>query len=255
MDSKPKNNQPLGVQHKFKRLYDLGADRMAVIDMMLTNGDSTQKVVEKIQIDWNECAGVKSPTLDKQLQRYRKNIVEPRLIIATENAHAAGVATSEGMKKFRDQVDVMDKLNQSINMQWSRIEKAYAKEQLKGNTGKLDPNLSKELRPFTDMCRVLSALQLETGVVRRIPKQVQGFFQQLDSNELQEFRIEMTTNDDTLKALATLKQVIQEAAGEIIDGDYLPVTPQFKTISGPDAEAVESESSGDDSSDAPDDTT
>ena len=93
------------------------------------------------------------------------------------------------------------------------------------------------------MCRVLAGLQLETGVVRRVPKQVQGFFQQLNSNELQEFRIEITQNDETLKALATLKDVLEEAAGEIIDGDYLPVTPQLKAISGPDAEIVESDPS------------
>ena len=97
-------------------------------------------------------------------------------------------------------------------------------------------------------------MQLETGIVRRIPKQVQGFFQQLDSSELLEFRVEMTQNDTTLKALATLKQVIQDAAGDIIDGDYLPVTPPLKEISGPDAEAVESGSSGDDPSDSSDDT-
>ena len=232
-------SQPSGFKHKYKRLYDLGADRMAVIDMMLTSGDSTQKVVEKIQLEWNECAGVKSPTLDKQLQRYRKDIVEPRLIMATENAVAAGVSTSKGMRRFREQVDVMEKLNQSINMQWARIEKAYAKEQAKGIDGKLDQNINRELRPFTDMCRVLAGLQLETGVVRRIPKQVQGFFQQLDSNELQEFRVEMTQNDETLKALATLKDVLQEAAGEIIDGEYIPVTPTIKTIPAPDAEVVE----------------
>jgi len=236
-------DQPTGSKNKFKRLYDLGADRMAVIDMMLTNGDSTQTVVEKIQIEWNACANVKGPTLDKQLQRYRKNIVEPRLIIATENAVAAGVVTSQGMKKFREHVDVMTRLDELINMQTERVRKAYAKEQLKGADGKLDQTINRELRPLTDMCRVLAGLQLETGVVRRVPKQVQGFFQQLDSNELQEFRIEMTENDDTLKALATLKDVIQEAAGEIIDGDYIPVTPQLEAIPAPDADAVESGSS------------
>jgi len=237
------SDQPAGVKHKFKRLYDLGADRMAVIDMMLTNGDSTQTVVEKIQIEWNTCAGVKGPTLDKQLQRYRKDIVEPRLIMATENAVAAGVSTSQGMKKFREQVDVMTKLNQSINMQWARIEKAYAKEQAKGIDGKLDQTINRELRPFTDMCRVLAGLQLETGALRRVPKQVQGFFQQLDTNELQDFRVEMTTNDETLKSLSMLKDVIQEATGEIIDGDYLPVTPTIKSIPAPDAEVVEPEPS------------
>lgn len=237
-------DQPQGFKHKYKRLYDLGADRMAVIDMMLTSGDSTQKVVEKIQIEWNDCAGVKSPTLDKQLQRYRRDILEPRLIMAAETAEAAGVPISQGMKKFRETVDVMDRLEELINMQTSRVRTAYKKEQAKVvKGGKLDPDIQRELRPLTDMCRVLAGLQLETGVVRRVPKQVQGFFQQLDSSELQEFRIEMTQNDTTLKALATLKEVIQESAGEIIDGNYLPVTPQIKAIPAPDADVVEPESS------------
>ena len=247
-------SQPAGFKNKYKRLYDLGADRMAVIDMMLTNGDLSSAVAERIQVEWNEYVSVKTATLEKQISRYRSDIVEPRLVMAAEIASASGVAVSKGMKKFREQVDVMDRLNQSINMQWARIEKAYATELL-NKEGKLDPNINKELRPFTEMCRVLAGLQLETGIVRRIPKQVQGFFQQLDSSELLEFRVEMTQNDTTLKALATLKQVIQDAAGDIIDGDYLPVTPQLKEISGPDAEAVESGSSGDDPSDSSDDTT
>lgn len=243
MTKKQDKSQPAGFKHKYKRLYDLGADRMAVIDMMLTSGDSTQKVVEKIQIEWNECADVKSPTLDKQLQRYRKDIVEPRLIMATEAAVASGVPTSQGMKRFREQVDVMARLDELINMQTERVRKAYAKEQLKGKDGKLDQNINRELRPLTDMCRVLAGLQLETGVVRRVPKQVQGFFQQLNSNELQEFRVEMTQNDETLKALATLKDVLEEAAGEIIDGDYIPVTPTIEALPAPDAEVVEPEPS------------
>ncbi len=255
MTKKIDKSQPTGFKYKYKRLYDLGADRMAMIDMMLTNGELASAVAERIQVEWKEYGSVKVATLEKQIARYKADIVEPRLVLAAENAAASGVSTSQAMKKFREQVDVMERLNQSINMQWARIEKAYAVEDAKGNLGKLDPNINKELRPFTDMCRVLAGLQLETGVVRRVPKQVQGFFQQLDSNELQEFRVEMTTNDTTLKALATLKQVIQEAAGEIIDGDYLPITPQLEAISGPDAEAVEPEPSGDDSSDAPDDTT
>lgn len=255
MTKKIDKSQPTGYKYKYKRLYDLGADRMAVIDMMLTNGDTTLAVAERIQGDWKQCLNVKTPTLEKQIGRYRGDIVEPRLIMATEAAVEAGVSISQGMKKFREHVDVMARLDELINMQTERVRKAYSKELLKGKDGKLDPNINKELRPLTDMCRVLAGLQLETGVVRRVPKQVQGFFQQLDSNELQEFRVEMTTNDDTLKALATLKDVIQEAAGEIIDGDYIPVTPQLKAISGPDAEALEPESSGDDPSDSSDDTT
>ena len=146
------------------------------------------------------------------------------------------------MKKFREQVDVMEKLNQSINMQWARIEKAYAKEYAKGKDGKLDPSINKELRPFTDMCRVLVGVQLETGVVRRVPKQVQGFFQQLDTNELQEFRMEMTQNDDTLKSLGIIKDVLQEAAKEAIDGEFIPSESLPTAIPAGDVEDMESES-------------
>lgn len=242
MTEKKNKDQPTGYKYKYKRLYDLGADHMAIIDSMLTNGDTTLSVAERIQGEWGSCGSVKTPTLDKQLQRYRKDILEPRLLMAAEIAEAAGVSMSKGMKKFREQVDVMDRLNQTINMQTQRIHKAYEEEARKGGKGKLDQNLNKELRVLTDMCKVLAGLQLETGVVRRVPKQVQGFFQQLNSNELKEFRVEMTQNDTTLKALATLKQVIQEAADEIIDGEYIPVTPQFETIPAPDAEIVEPES-------------
>lgn len=243
MTKKIDKDQPTSYKYKYKRLYDLGADRVAIIDSMLTSGDSTMSVVDRIQVDWKECTSVKVPTLDKQLQRYRKDIIEPRLLLAVERAEEAGVSISKGMKTFREHVDVIARLEEFVNMQGARIRSAYTKEKLKGKDGKLNPEINRELRPFTDMCRVLAGLQLETGVVRRVPRQVQGFLQQLDPSELKDFRVEMTTNDDTLKALNTLAQVIEEAAGEIIDGDYLPVTPQLETVPSLDADDVETESS------------
>jgi len=86
MIKKQDKEQPTGYKFKYKRLYDLGADRMAVIDMMLTNGDSPQTVVEKIQGDWGECAEVKGPTLDKQLQRYRR-VWEVKMLPSTESTN------------------------------------------------------------------------------------------------------------------------------------------------------------------------
>lgn len=234
--------QPKGYAYKYKRLYDLGSDRMDAIDSALTKGETTMAVAEKIQFEWNQCTSVKIGTLDKQISRYRKDILEPRLIAAANAAADKSTSISKELKAYNEQVDVMDKLNDSITMQWARIQKAYAKEAGKGPDGKLDPTINKELRPFTDMCRVLAGLQLETGVVRRVPKQVQGFWQQLTSDEVQEFRLEMTQNDDTLKSLGMIKDVLQEAAQEIIDGEYVPVEPTVGAVPISDDEDMESES-------------
>lgn len=231
--------QPKGYSYKYKRLYDLGSDRMDAIDNMLTKGESPMAVAEHIQFEWNQCTSVKITTLEKQIHRYRKDIHEPRLIAAANAAAEKSTTISKELKAYNDQVDVMDKLNESINMQWARIQKAYVKEASKGADGKLDPTINKELRPFTDMCRVLAGLQLETGVVRRVPKQVQGFWQQLTSDEVQEFRLEMTQNDETLKSLGVIKDVLQEAAVEIIDGEYLPVEPSVESVPISDGEDLE----------------
>jgi len=236
---KPPIEQPTGYTHKYKRLYDLGSDRMGIIDSMLTAGDSSMSIAEKVQDEWNQCPQVKINTLEKQIRRYRNEILEPKLALAAANASQEGTTIPAAMKKFQEQVDVMEKLNDAINMQWARIQKAFAEEDRKGDKGKLDIAISKELRPFTDMCRVLAGLQLETGVVRRVPKQVQGFFQNLDSGELQEFRMEMTRNDETLKTLGQIKDVLQEAAGEIVDGDYVPLESESPKLSVDDEEAVE----------------
>lgn len=233
--------QPKGFTYKYKRLYDLGSDRMGVIDTMLTEGKSTLAVAEHIQFEWNACTSVKIGTLEKQLLRYRKDILEPKLVLAANRASDEGTTITAQMGKFSEQVDVMDKLNESITMQWARIQKMYAREAAKGDAGKIDPNINKELRPFTDMCRVLAGLQLETGVVRRVPKQVQGFFQQLTSDEVQEFRLEMTSNDETLKSLGIIKDVLQEAGSKIIDGEYAPVESDTGELPANNGEAVEPE--------------
>ena len=239
--TKKKTDQPKGYTYKYKRLYDLGSDRMGIIDSKLTNGDSTMSIAEHIQFEWNACASVKIATLDRQLQRYRKDILEPRLVAAANNATENGTKITKEMKAFKEGVDVQDLLTQSVTMQWARISKSYAREAAKGPDGKLDPNINKELRPFTDMCRVLANLQLETGVLRRVPKQVQGFFQQLSGDEVQEFRLEMTSNDETLKSLGLIKNVLQDAAKEIDDGEYVPVEPSLGSVSTSDGEDMEPE--------------
>lgn len=242
-DEKAKDQeQPKGHTYKYKRLYDLGSDRLAIIESMLTNGDSPATVAEHIQIDWNECTSVKLGTLEKQIQRYRNDVLEPKLLVAAENAASKGTAVSQQMKRFRDSVDVKSKLNEGISMQWERIQRAYTKEALKGPDAKLDPTINKELRPFTDMCRALATLQLETGELRRVPKQVQGFFAQLAPDELKEFQLEMTQNDETLKSLGMIKDVLQEAASEIIDAELIPVEPESEPVPASDAEDMETSS-------------
>lgn len=238
-EDKKDQEQPKGYTYKYKRLYDLGSDRLSIIESMLTNGDSPATVAEHVQQDWGECMSVKHGTLEKQIARYRSDVLEPKLVLAAEAAAAKGTAVSKQMKKFKSNVDVKEKLNAGIAMQWERIERAYTKESLKGPDAKLDPTINKELRPFTDMCRALATLQLETGDLRRVPKQVQGFFAQLKPEELTEFRLEMEQNDETLKSLGMIKDVLQEAAAEIIDGELVPVEPESPAIPTGDVEDLE----------------
>lgn len=236
-----KGEQPMGYTYKYKRLYDLGSDRLGIVEAMLTNGDSPMTVAEHIQQDWQECTEVKISTLEKQIQRYRADVLEPKLLMAAEKAVEKGGAVSKEMAKFREQVDVAQVLNEGLNMQWERIQKAYTKEALKGPDAKLDPAINKELRAFTDLARALATLQLETGVVRRVPKQVQGFFAQLNPEELKEFRLEMTQNDETLKSLGLIKDVLQEAAGELIDGELIPAESESSGVPDGDVEDLETQ--------------
>lgn len=242
-EAKPPIEQPTGFTYKYKRLYDLGSDRLGIIETMLTNGDSPATVATHVQVDWGQCQNVKHGTLEKQIFRYRTDVLDPKLVLAAENAVEKGITNTASMAKMRETVDVMEKLDEFIIMQGARIKKAYQKEALKGPDGKLDPAINKELRPFTDMCRVLAGLQLETGVVRRVPKQVQGFFQQLDTSELQDFRMEMSANDETLKSLGMIKDVLQDAAHEILDGEFIPLDTKPIDILPSNVETVESDNS------------
>lgn len=232
--------QKKGHNYKFKRLYDLGSDRLAIIESMLTSGDSPMTVAEHVQKDWMECTDVKPGTLEKQILRYRTDVLEPKLVMAAEHAVEKGTGVSKQMAEFKANVDIKAKLTEGINMQWERIQRAYTKEALKGPDAKLDPTINKELRPFTDMCRALATLQLETGDLRRVPKQVQGFFAQLKPEELTEFRLEMEQNDETLKSLGMIKDVLQEAASEIIDGQLISTEPESEAVPAGNAEGSDS---------------
>ena len=51
--------------------------------------------------------------------------------------------------------------------------------------------------------------------------------------------MEMTQNDETLKSLGVIKDVLQHAAKEILDGEYVPIESESEAVPIGDVEDLE----------------
>jgi hypothetical protein len=150
----------------FKPLKDLGKEKMAAIDSMLTKGIVASQVAALIKDEWKALPGVKVESVKKMLERYRKSELRQRIVDQVAGT-TAGLRASTLQKK----ASAMDMLQELVEIQTGRFKKMLVKEQ---PTPLLMKQVSDEGRLLKEMLVELGRLQLETGVLARAPKKVTG---------------------------------------------------------------------------------
>ena len=149
----------------FQRLMDLGEARYDELRDRLRKGDSVPGMVRLLQEEWAVCTDVKPDSLRKLLERQRQALRQE--VVQSLVEFTVGKPTGAIVKR----IDVLDELEKLAAVQRGRFHKLLAREQ---QGPLLMDAVSREAKLYQDMLSDLAQLHLETGLIRRAPKQVQG---------------------------------------------------------------------------------
>ena len=155
----------------YHRIYALGPERLAIVDDLLIKGVASNEVARMVQQSWQVHTDVKLFTIRKTLDRYRSDVLGPRVKAFTKK-HAHSDYHSQEASRLYMQLDVLDELQQLYEAQKIRIGKGLTTEKSLG--GVLLSSLRDELLAAIKMLETIADIQMETGVVKRAPKYVRG---------------------------------------------------------------------------------
>lgn len=195
--------QNTGPASKYERLLSLGEQRVTQIDMALHKGTPASEVTRMIQEEWGEFKDVKPGTLKKQLERYRAEYLDTNIVAAMkleERNPARARKTIERMKSF----DVMEELLKLAKIQRKRIKKVMLHE---SPMPILLNNIKYELKTYLDILGKYAELSLETGLIRRAPKQITGIVGLVsaeDTSGLLDFEAEIKGRDEVRLVLSEI---------------------------------------------------
>ena len=150
----------------FKALKDIGQDRLAQIDEMLSKGVVASQVAAIIKDEWQLMPTTKLESVKKMLERYRKSELRDRIV-----NQIAGVTEGMRASTLQKKASALDGLQELVDIQTGRFKKMLAREAM---APLLLKQVSDEGRLLKEMLVELGRLQLETGFLARAPKKVTG---------------------------------------------------------------------------------
>lgn len=207
--------QKRGGANKYARLYALGPDRLDRINMMMMQDTTIAEVADVICDEWGFYADERE-ALEKQLQRYRLEQIDSNLAARARNAERTD--TGRRLVQYREeQLDIMKEMRDGIAVQKRRINKFLDREEnlpIPLNAVKF------EMKLYVDMLKEYARLQLETGLLRRAPKQVSGSFHIDEENGTLEFEAEIKTNAELRRATRDIMEILEGDYEVVDDGDH-----------------------------------
>ena len=208
---------------KFKRLKALPPDKFVAMEEMLRDGFSPLHVAREMQGTLGQCTEVSEYALTKMLYRY----VEQEMDIRTAAKAFTSQATRRVLQKLKQNVDAVVEMEALVIYQRERLDQAREKERL----GKvLFKGLSTEVKEYGILLKNLLDMQMDTGIVRRIPKEVKGHLGVYNLNSMGRDIIEQGAEGQRAIDAATQNAI------SIIDGEFNRVVE-----GNPNPEVVEAE--------------
>jgi hypothetical protein len=197
-------------------MESLGQDHLNAVDGMLLSGVSPIAIAKHIHEEWGQLTEIKRVALVTALKRYRATVLDPKLqthFMEKQTRVANGYAEA---RQFHDRVSALDRAEALVAMQWDRIQKVYEVEQ---KTPGLAPRVSRELKPFTEMVRVLGYLQLETGAMPRVPRTVSGKVTVEDDGDTVSFEVAISRGREVRDAARNMARILQGEYEHIPDDE------------------------------------
>jgi len=194
--SEPKFHSP--APGKYHRLVALGEVRFRAMESLLLDGVSPEVVGRKIQNEWEEFGDVKPDTLTKQLQRYRDEVLEPRVYETSRRAKGRKDFFIRARRMSQD-IDVGEEIGSMYLTQKGRINRLLKQEDAMPSA--LLNQVREEMRVANTLLDNLKDFQLKTGVVKAAPKEIHGVLT-VESSPGKEAFTRMVENQDSLRTAA-----------------------------------------------------
>ena len=150
----------------FKRLYAFDEERIEQVNEMLSKGLPASQVAQVIQSEWGLLADLKPDSVKKMLERYRKTDLRERIL-----AQVAGVTEGMHTTTLAKRVSALEELTDLATVQKGRYQKAV---QLEAGKPLLLKQATEEGRLLKEILVELGRLQLDTGVLARVPRRITG---------------------------------------------------------------------------------
>jgi hypothetical protein len=150
----------------FKRLYAFDEERIEQVNEMLSKGLPASQVAQVIQSEWGLLADLKPDSVKKMLERYRKTDLRECIL-----AQVAGVTEGMHTTTLAKRVSALEELTDLATVQKGRYQKAV---QLEAGKPLLLKQATEEGRLLKEILVELGRLQLDTGVLARVPRRITG---------------------------------------------------------------------------------
>jgi hypothetical protein len=141
----------------------LGVERMALVESRLLNGEAGESVAKAIKMEWGLMPDHKLSSLAKILTEYRRVQLHSKLVYLNDKE-------APRLSDFADKVDVLENLTKLVELQQTRVSKAM---HLEKQQPKRDYQLRFEMELLGNLYVRLSTLQMDLGLLRKVPAKLQ----------------------------------------------------------------------------------
>lgn len=148
----------------FRALLEMGEHHVRELDDRLKRGVSASAIAAAIQDEWKFFPGVSRASLMRQLARYRKRRIQPEV-----RRELDSYLERSGQKHLMAKFDAIMELTLVAQDQKARLDKMRAKE---AGSPLLLGMVSNEIDRLSRTLIELAKLQLEVGILKRVPRPV-----------------------------------------------------------------------------------
>lgn len=222
-------NQRGGGNRGYARILGLGEKRVNEIHLLFYAGRTAKDVAEILQNDWLEFSDVNPSTLTRQLVRYRGDKLDQALVtdpnpkqLVDEELPPKALLV---LRKVENKIDSHTALEELVLMQRDRLNKIYTHE-LK--LPSVMDAVRKEVDMLAKLLQQLAGLQMDLGVIVRIPKKVSTEINILSDESAEQEKIitnSMKNLDQSMTATHKAFSLLEEIdASPIEDIEYTEYT-------------------------------
>jgi hypothetical protein len=217
--------------HRFKFVEVFTPDQLNEVETRLIKGEESVLLAIDIQTNWNLCLDKSLDTLARALRAYRLKYLAPKVVTTMKDIEGQ-LGYKTNIRRMDEHLVVLEDLYQIIDTQKNRIQKMlnieehklekYLEQQSKLDAGEpldsgeallgrpFDNQIRMELQELVVMLRLTVDIQLDTGILRRVPKTLKGTLTiDPDDPSVKKFEVTIQERNDLVSRAQRIGQLLQ----------------------------------------------